>query len=231
MINKREIVILVTSALILGYIIKFPEFKTEVWLLISLLALIILGVNTFGKKLTARFYDSNAVINHWNLGRYGLGKTAVFKKPFPMWVFTPIIIAFITLPMYTIKWLAVTTFDASPLPSKAKRKFSEVTEWDLALIAIGGILFNLILAFISHLLGFGYFAKLNVLFAIFNLIPISQLDGAKIFFGSRILWISGIILTLAILVLLDISGIIAIIVIALLIAAAVISLFYSLVEI
>ena len=41
---------------------------------------------------------------------------------------------------------------------------------------------------ISYLLGYPDFARLNLYLAFFNMIPISDLDGNKIFFGSIVLW-------------------------------------------
>jgi Zn-dependent protease len=37
-------------------------------------------------------------------------------------------------------------------------------------------------------MGFSEFSRLSIYFAFFNMIPISDLDGNKIFFGSLILW-------------------------------------------
>ncbi|MBL7059296.1 hypothetical protein ISS08_02490, partial [Candidatus Pacearchaeota archaeon] len=66
--------------------------------------------------------------------------------------------------------------------------FSEMTEYHLGLIAASGIFINLILAIIGYVIGFPLFAKLNIYYALFNMIPISDLDGNKIFFGSLVLW-------------------------------------------
>ena len=69
--------------------------------------------------------------------------------------------------------------------------FSEMTEEHIGRIAAAGIFVNLVLAIAFYFIGgdFGtLFAKLNILFAFFNMIPISDLDGNKIFFGNLVLW-------------------------------------------
>ncbi|MFH1612733.1 MAG: hypothetical protein ABIB46_03245, partial [bacterium] len=58
----------------------------------------------------------------------------------------------------------------------------------IAYIAAAGIFVNLLFAFLAYLIGFSEFAKLSIWFAFFNMIPISNLDGNKIFFGSKVLW-------------------------------------------
>ena len=61
----------------------------------------------------------------------------------------------------------------------------------MGLIAASGIFANLFFAIIGYLVGgpfFTLFSLLNIWMAFFNIIPISDLDGNKIFFGSLILW-------------------------------------------
>ena len=60
MINQKEILILLSSALVLGYVISFSQFTFAAWAIAFLLAVLILGVNTVGKKTAANFFDSNA---------------------------------------------------------------------------------------------------------------------------------------------------------------------------
>ena len=74
-----------------------------------------------------------------------------------------------------------------------------MTEEHNGKIAATGIIANLFLALIFYFIGgnFGVlFAKLNIWFAFFNMIPISDLDGNKIFFGNLVLWSFLAIITL-----------------------------------
>ena len=63
--------------------------------------------------------------------------------------------------------------------------FSDVSEDHLAYIAGAGILINLLAAALGYLIGFSEFAKFNIWFAFFNLIPLSNLDGNKIFLETK----------------------------------------------
>ena len=96
-------------------------------------------------------------------------------------------------------WLAILDYDITPRTERVSRRhglyrFSEMTEWHIALIVAAGLAANLVLAAAGYFAGFETFAKLNIYFALWSLIPISSLDGSKILFGSRILWITLLII-------------------------------------
>ena len=89
--------------------------------------------------------------------------------------------------------MASLVFDIKPKVYRAAKRhglysFSEVTEYQLGIIAATGIVINLALAIIGYFLGFHTFAQLNIYFAFFNMLPLSTLDGNKIFFGNIVLW-------------------------------------------
>ena len=103
----------------------------------------------------------------------------------------PIIVAIFSLGY--LKWMASVVFDIKArIYRTAKRfgiySFSEITEYHLALIAASGVVINIILGIFGYLAGFDNFARLNIYYAFFSIIPISDLDGNKIFFGSVIMW-------------------------------------------
>jgi len=63
---------------------------------------------------------------------------------------------------------------------------SGIEEWDLALIAYWGTCFTLLLALVTNFLPVNpMLAKYALYYAAFNLIPFSQLDGMKIFIGTK----------------------------------------------
>lgn len=69
-----------------------------------------------------------------------------------------------------------------------------------ALIALSGPAMNLVTAVISAIFGFfgGYFIGINLVFCIFNLIPISILDGGRIvapYLGRRALYLDIVLIT------------------------------------
>jgi Zn-dependent protease len=51
-----------------------------------------------------------------------------------------------------------------------------------------GIVVNIAFGILGYLFGFEIFAKINLWYAFFNMFPLGNLDGAKIYFGSRLIW-------------------------------------------
>jgi Zn-dependent protease len=89
--------------------------------------------------------------------------------------------------------MACLVFDVKPKIYRAAKRhglysYSEMTESHIGLIAAVGVIASLVFAVIGYLMGFSEFSRLSIYFAFFNMIPISDLDGNKIFFGSLILW-------------------------------------------
>jgi hypothetical protein len=90
-------------------------------------------------------------------------------------------------------WLAILEFDVSPKPERSSRRhglyrFTEVTEWHMAWIVIWGIIANVALAIGGYILNFELFTKVSLYYAVWSIIPLSSLDGTKILFASRKLW-------------------------------------------
>jgi len=164
MLNKKEITAILITSLILGFVLTLIE-TTKLFLYSSLTILIILLINISTKKITSFYLDSEIEVSLWEIKRYGIKPRQKLKRPFPAGAFIPIISKIIFVPFNNFVWMASLVFDAKPKIYRAARRhglysFSEITE----------------------------FAKLNIYFAFFNLIPISNLDGNKIFFGNTVLW-------------------------------------------
>ena len=73
-------------------------------------------------------------------------------------------------------------------------------EWDDALIGFYSTLALLVLASVCSFINvasfpFAEFAKYSLYYALYNLIPFSPLDGAKIFSGSRPLYIFTLVIS------------------------------------
>ena len=196
MINKREILTISLIILIMGFSLNlslnfFEEWKTVLYTLLSVAILIL--INIFTKKVVAYRLDSEIEMRTWEVGKYGFTKDKHSKKPFPLGAFLPIISKIILFPLKSFVWMASLVFDVKPRIYRGAKRFglytfSEITEYHLGLIAASGIAVNLILSILGYLLGFPLFARLNIYYAFFNMIPISDLDGNKIFFGNLILW-------------------------------------------
>jgi len=196
MINKREILIIPLIIIIIAFSVNLSLSNLDWWDAIpsTLLAVaIVILVNVFIKKLIAYRLDSEIEMKIWEIGKFGYLKDKHAKKPFPIGAFFPLISKIILFPLKSFVWMASLVFDIKPRIYRGAKRFglytfSEVTEYHLGLIAASGIMVNLIMAVVGYFLGFPLFARLNVYYAFFNMLPFSELDGNKIFFGNRILW-------------------------------------------
>ena len=191
MINKKEIPIIALVIVIISLSVSLSLDMVQEWK-ISLLTLLAVSIvvlfNIFTKKFTAYNLDSEIEMRVWEIGKYKSN-----KKPFAIGAFLPLLSKIILFPFNSFVWMASLVFDVKPKTYRAAKRFglytfSEVTEYHLGLIAASGVVINLILAVIGYFLGFELFARLSVYYAFFNIIPLSDLDGNKIFFGSKIMW-------------------------------------------
>ncbi len=89
--------------------------------------------------------------------------------------------------------------------SRFGRKFLEVTNYEEAKIALAGPMANIILMIIGKLLNaygsFDTFILLNAMLALFHMVPFSTLAGTKIYFGSRLLYVSSLVFMISMVVL------------------------------
>ena len=190
MMNKNEAITIFLATLILTFVISLvTSSKIFLYTLISVFIIII--TNILAKKITSYYLDSSIEVRLWEIKRYGFKPKTHFKNPFPAGLFIPIILLVLSLGYF--KWMASLTFDIKNKVHRAAKRhglysFSEISENHLGLIAASGVVVNLILAIAGYLIGYNTFAKLNIFYAFFNLLPLSDLDGNKIFFGSLILW-------------------------------------------
>jgi Zn-dependent protease len=192
MTKAAELMHAILAILILAFVISFLS-GLQSFLSALIISAILIAINLIAKKSIAYFLDARAETRIWHLQRYWVYKKSYFKKPFPAGLILPFILVWISLGY--IKWLAVTEFQVYPRKSRvAKRhglyRYSEMTEFHVSFIAAAGIFASLIAAAFAYLLNFPDFARLSIYFASFNMLPISNLDGSKIFFGSQITWYS-----------------------------------------
>ncbi len=196
MINKKEVfnILLVIVIMTLSICLSLNIIEEARNILYTFLAVsIVIFANIFTKKIIAYKLDSEIEVKIWEIGDYGFSKDKADKKPFPLGAVLPLISKIIFFPFKSFVWMASFVFDVRPRVYRGAKRyglytFSEMTEYHLALIAASGIFINIIFAIVGYFLGFPLFARLNVYSAFFNMLPISELDGNKILFGSKILW-------------------------------------------
>jgi len=211
MLSKKEMTIVALAIVLMTLVISFSkgELKIEKVLLYFLFSLIILLLSVFAKKIIARVINVEIEQNFWQWQRYGLAKRSYFKRPIPLGLILPAFLSIISLG--AIKAFCFLQFTAKALPSKVVKKygakrFSGIMEWDDALIVFYSVIPLLALALLSRIIALSEtieLSKITIYYVIWNLIPISNLDGTKLFFGSRPLfiftWILALISTLIVL--------------------------------
>ncbi|MFH1325440.1 MAG: hypothetical protein ABIH49_01560 [archaeon] len=191
MFSKKEIIPVVAVIIILASVVSFlKSVQGFVFALVSIF--LVVTVNIIAKKISAFYLDSEIEMKIWEVQRFGFKPWMHSKKPIMVGIFLPIILGLFSLGRLT--WFAPLIFDVKPKVYRAARRyglysFSEMTEDHIGLIAAAGIVANIVLGILGYLIGFQEFAKLNLYFAFFNILPISDLDGNKIFFGNLIMWV------------------------------------------
>ncbi len=197
MINKKELGVIFILTLILGFSISLYKIGAESglnFLLPAFLGIFLaLIINIIFKKVTAFYLDTEIEIKIWEFKRWGYRLNNKFKRDFPAGIFLPLIFAILLAPLNGFTWLGSMVFDVKAKKYKTAKRhgyysYSEATENHIGGIAAAGIIANLFFAIIFYMIGAPYIAKINIWFAFFNMIPISSLDGNKIFFGNYILW-------------------------------------------
>jgi len=192
MFNKKELTYILIITIIIAFSISFLK-DIKIFLYTLLAVFLVLIINIISKKVASYYLDSEIEMKLWEIKRFGFKANDYFKKPIPAGAIFPIISKIIFFPINGLVWMASFVFNVKPKTYRAAKRFglysfSEMTEFQLALISSAGIIANLFFAIIGYLIGFPEFAKLNIYCAFFNMIPLSDLDGNKIFFGSIILW-------------------------------------------
>jgi hypothetical protein len=190
MINKKEIIAIVLSTIILSFVLALQDLK-EYFLIFSGAILLIILINVLAKKLTAYYWDSEIEMKIWEARQFWYRKHWKLKKPIQIGLLLPIILKILTAGL--INWMACLVFETKGKIYKAAKKhglyhFSEVSEAQIGYIAAIGIVANLFFGAIGYFLGFEIFAKFNLWYAFFNMAPLGTLDGTKIYFGSRLIW-------------------------------------------
>lgn len=200
MFGKKEILLVLVISIILAFSISLVE-TWNLFLYAFLAVLLVILINIIAKKISGYYLETDVEVKLWEVERYGFKPGRTFKKPFPLGAFLPLVSKIIFFSLGSFVWMASFVFEVKPKIYRAAKRhglysFSEMDEGHIGRIAAAGIIANLVFAGIGYLIGFDEFARINLYYAFFNMIPISDLDGNKIFFGSLLAWavLAGIIL-------------------------------------
>jgi len=190
MLNKKEILAIIVITLTLGLVLILSTSEKLFFYFAGIVFLTII-INVVTKKAVAEYLDTTIEIKFWEIRQFWYKKHWHTKNPFAIGVILPLLLKVITAGV--ISWFACLTFDVKAKIGRAAKRhglyaFSDISEAQIGAIAAAGIGANIIFSIVGYLLGYYDFARINLGFAFYNLIPISNLDGNKIFFGSLVLW-------------------------------------------
>jgi hypothetical protein len=189
--NKKELSWIIIAIIILGFII---EFSTKYTLNSKgfIYAAIIILTSVLIKNLAADYFY--VLIEHkiWSFRQFWWHERSRFKNPIPIGLIIPFFVALISIG--SLKVMTLLQFDGEPskkklLKKRGTKKYSEVNESDLAFISAWASWGLLLLAFFATLIKQPELAKYSIYYGIWNLLPISKLDGSRLFFGSFINWV------------------------------------------
>lgn len=186
--NKKEIIAIILAIIILAVSASLKDTSIFYTSLIGFT--IIISINIAVKKIVGYHFEINVKTKFWEFQKYGFKKKQHLKNPLPM-AWLPLLISLISKGMFL--WLGILEFETSPKPERASRRhglysFTEITEKHVGKIAFFALFANIIAGIVGYIAGFETFTKLSFAFAMWSVIPISRLDGTKIFFSNRILW-------------------------------------------
>jgi len=144
------------------------------------------------KKFIAYKLDAAVENKIWFWQRYGFKEKQHLKNAIPAGIIFPIFLSALTLG--GSKLMTILSYETTALKKRAakrfgKSSFTEMTDKHTGMIGAAGIVMVLALSFVAYWIpGVEGLSKYAAFYAFWNLIPFSQLDGTKIFFGSRVLW-------------------------------------------
>lgn len=159
---------------------------------------IILSTNILSKKAFANYLNIQLKVKFWSIYQTSLLEKGHLKKPLTM-AWLPLLLSYISKGI--ILWIPILiTKEEKTIQritkDKGMHRFSEVTEWEKAQIICVSIFSLILICLISSFFNFILLSKLSIYFALWSLIPLSNLDGSKLFFGSKKLWTFTTILTI-----------------------------------
>ncbi|HLC53099.1 MAG TPA: hypothetical protein VJK03_01010 [Candidatus Nanoarchaeia archaeon] len=202
--RQHEVLHIITAIIVLTVVTSFSSLLNKQWqsvpqFLVFSAILVILVVAA--RKAMAHMLESGVEHRLWTISRWGLPQQAHLKKEIPAGIIIPLVVSFFTLG--AAKLMTLLEYETTAKKTRAMRTFgaytyTSMTDWHNALIGAAGIVAALVISFVSYfipLAGSETLAKLAAYYAFSNMIPYSRLDGSQIFFGSRVLWTTLVIVS------------------------------------
>ncbi len=195
--KDKEIIHIILAIVTLGIVYGLNEIIQADFKALSIIIVfsaIIIGVNILSKKAIASRLDADVEHEIWQVKRFGFHPGDNFKKSISAGILIPLFVTIVTLG--SINMMTIMTYETRALKRRAAKRFgpysfTEMTDHHNALVGAAGIIGCLLITFISYWIPgdlWSTIGKMATLYAFYNMIPISKLDGSQIYFGSRVLW-------------------------------------------
>ncbi len=247
--TRREIAYLATVIIVLSLVFGFNDgsekFEMSYWLLnfIKILVIVALSVliHDFAHDMMAKRYGFLSEYRVWGLKRFGFGEPSfpkqinLFGKTFTIHSFPLGIIIALLVTLLSNGRAFFTAISSYGLVIKKThrigKRFIEVTDFEEAKIALAGPMANILLVIIFKLFNsagtFDAVIMVNTWMAFWDMFPLPGLDGSKVFWGSRPLYVFSFIFILGIVILSSLVGLSAVPMLALsLVVALLFFVFY-----
>lgn len=211
MFSNKEKVHLAVSIIVLSLAFGFNDKQQSLnavsWLFnfirVLFFSIIIFMVYELVHKLFARRYGAETEYQIWSIKRYGFFRSSKLPKTifgftissFPIGMIISVLATLFSNGLtYIIPLASFNIIEKTHL--RISSKFKHLTNFEEAKIAAASLIFLAILAVIItslNIIQLKQMALMIFMFIAYCLIPISTLDGSKIFFGSVPLYIATII--------------------------------------
>ncbi|MBN1923998.1 MAG: hypothetical protein JW791_04545 [Nanoarchaeota archaeon] len=179
--SEKEVKELAISAIALAVIFSLRELLAGgSWIAVIFSSLILISISLFVKM-----YSHKRVAEKYDCG-------AVYKFNYYLFIIS-LLIALITNGGIVFAALGSIIISSS-LYTRLGHKFVNITQKESGLIALSGSMANVIAALVCLILYplsndfFQLGLNINIFMALFNMIPLPPLDGAKVLWWSRLVW-------------------------------------------
>ncbi len=240
--SKTEILHLVIALFIVAFVFGFNDgrdiFELNFWFInfikIIIFSAIAIFVHIFSQKLVAKYYGFSCEFRLWAIRQWRFIPVPKFPKK---WKLFGLNIDLGGLPIGAILAVLITLLSnglfyfiaignyliTSSKSTRIGRKWVYISDSEEAKIATVGAMSNIFLMLILKIVNFqNIFDDLifiNGLYALFSLIPIPPLDGAKLFISNRVLYIFTLVFVICTVALISYLSSLLILIIALILGA------------
>jgi len=226
--NQKEVNSLIIGVIILGFIFGFDDgqeiFIASHWLAnffrFLLIAAISLLIHVIAHKITANKFGATIEYENWSIRRYWFSKKANFPlevlgvkllpiKKLPIGIVLALLFAFTSLGKIIFATIESIKIKSDRI-KRIGKQFPELTDFETAIIGVSGPLISLFLALLFKSFNTPIlepFIKVNYVIALYTMIPFPGLDGAKILFGSKGVYVLSLVFIIMSIALIMVTGI------------------------